>query len=231
MNKKYVKKSELGFSLIETIVSFSILGLIVLGITSVYQSNTQLWLKADQQRDIQQNARVALQRMISEIRHAGYVFGNKDPGSGGNGPAITTADQHLITFNAVVRDANKDGVKDNNLDWSVNVDTETITFSIPAGTTKIQRHSVRPGGVTEDMDLSFPAVEVVGLDFEYRESNGTSLGGTYGYPLPTGPPDRRYEVRYVGVTLEVRKGMGREGAATGRETIILRGGTSPPNLR
>ncbi len=213
-----------GFTLIEIMVSFAILGLIMSLFISIYQSNTQLWLKADQMRDVQQNARTALKRMINEIRQAGYVFGNKDPGSGGNGPAISTADEDIITFNTVLRDANRDGTKDNNPDWSVNTDTETITFSIPAGTTKIQRRSVKAGGVTEYMNLTFPAVEVVDLNFEYKDRNGVILGT----PVLGAT---RYEISYVKISLDVRKGAGQEETAAGRERIVLKGGVSPPNLR
>ena len=83
-----IKKKNTGFTLIETMVTLAILGLVMLAITSVYKGSTMLWVKTDQQRDVQQNARIALQQMIREIRQAGYVFGNTDIGSGGNGPAI-----------------------------------------------------------------------------------------------------------------------------------------------
>ena len=217
-----VKKKNSGFTLIETMVSLVILGLLMLAITSVYKGSTMLWIKTDQQRDVQQNARIALQQMIREIRQAGVVFGNKDVGSGGNGSAIDTAEANRIIFNAVVRDVDGDGVKSNNLDWAVNVDTETITFSIPVGTTKIQRHSVEADG-TDDRDFTFPAVDVSGLDFIYKDGNGNPLT----FPIGVAA---LYNIRYIEITLTVSKGVGQAGVAAGKEEFILRGGVSPPNL-
>ena len=218
-----IKKKNTGFTLIETMVTLAILGLVMLAITSVYKGSTMLWIKTDQQRDVQQNARIALQQMIREIRQAGYVFMNTDVGSGGNGPAIDIAEANKIVFSAVVRDVNRDGVKDNNLNWSVNVDTETVTFSIPVGTKKIQRHSIKAGGITENKDFTFPAVEVTGLDFIYKDGNGSFLAT----PVIG---DIRYDIRYIEIVLTVSKGVGQANAAAGKETFILKGGVSPPNL-
>ncbi len=218
-----IKKKNTGFTLIETMVTLAILGLVMLAATSVYKGSTMLWIKTDQQRDVQQNARIALQQMIREIRQTGYVFGNADIGSGGNGPAIDTAEVNKISFSAVVRDINGDGVKDNDLDWSVNVDTETITFSIPFGTTKVQRHSVRAGGITDNKDFTFPAVKVTGLVFNYKDTEGSVLA------VPV-VGDIRYDIRYIEIVLTVSKGVGQENSAVGKEIFILKGGVSPPNL-
>ena len=115
-----------GFTLIELLVSFIILSIVVIIVASTYQRNTQVWLKSDQMRDVQQNARIALERMTADIKQAGYVYGNRSPLliPPGNGPAITTADQNTITFNAVVRDVNGDGLKSDATSWAINVDTE-----------------------------------------------------------------------------------------------------------
>ncbi len=212
-------QKKMGFTLIEIIVSVAIVGLIMLIIVSVIKSNTQVWLKSNQMRDVQQGARPALQRMISEMRQAGYIYGNTPVASGGNGPAINTAGANTITFCSVVRDVNFDGAK-STFTWNFNVDRETTTFSV--ANSRVHRQSITATG-TDYMDLTFPAVKVISLDFVYRYSTGTILG----FPI-TG--DDRYDIGYVEIELNVGAGAGQAGAAAGRETIILKGGTSLPNF-
>ena len=225
--QKKVRKQK-GFTILEIMISVVILSMVVLMGSLVQKRNQQLWFKSNQRRDVQHNARIALDQMVKDIKQAGYIHGNRDftdipPGIG---QAIEIAGQNSIRFNAVIRDVNGDGLKEDTTTWSVNRDTETITFSMVSihGTpkNKIQRHSVFANG-NRDRDFTSPQVDVTNLEFEYRDESGNVL------PFPIVGNDR-YNIRYIEVSLTVKKGAGFDTAA-GYEEIKLTSGVSPPNLK
>ncbi len=227
MQKKVCKQK--GFTFLEIMISVAILAMVVLMGSLVQKKNQQLWFKSNQRRDVQQNARMALDQMVREIKQAGYIHGNRAPTDipPGIGQAIEVATPNTISFNAVIRDVNGDGLKEDTTTWSVNRDTETITFSmVPvSGTTKnkIQRHSVFANG-DRDMDFTLPQVDVENLEFEYRDGPGNIL------TFPISILDR-YNIRYISVSLKVKKGAGLGNTVAGYEEIILKSGVSPPNLK
>ncbi len=227
MQKKI--RGQKGFTLLEVRVSVAILSMVVLMGRLVQKKNKQLWFKSNQRRDVQQNARMALDQMVQEIKQAGCIYGNRaiTDTPPGIGPAIKVAGQNTISFNAVVRDVNGDGLKEDTTTWAVNKDTETITFSMVtvSGTNKnkIRRHSVFANG-DRDMDFTLPQVDVENLEFEYRDESGNPL------VFPISGNDK-YSIRYISVSLKVKKGAGRKNMAAGYEEIILKSGVSPPNLK
>ncbi|MCK5533908.1 type II secretion system protein [bacterium] len=227
MRKKDRKQK--GFTLLEVIISVAILSVVVLMGSLVQKRNQQVWFKSNQRRDVQQNARIALDQMVKDIKQAGYIYGNRASTDipPGIGQAINIAQQNRISFNAVIRDVNGDGLKEDTTTWSVNRDTETVTFSMMpiSGTSrkKIQKRSVSAYGVL-DMDFTLPQVGVENLEFKYRDESGN----VFTFPISG---NDRYNIRYIEINLTVKKGAGDKKAAAGYEEITLTSGVSPPNLK
>lgn len=65
--------SENGFTVAELLVAFAILGLVLAALASVQQAAQQAYVTGDRKVEVQQNARVALERIAHEIREATAV--------------------------------------------------------------------------------------------------------------------------------------------------------------
>ena len=61
-----------GFTLAEFLVAIAIVGLIMAGVLTIIMTGNQTYLTGSNQVEAQQAARVALDRMVREIRGAGY---------------------------------------------------------------------------------------------------------------------------------------------------------------
>jgi len=61
-----------GFTLAELLVAIAVLGLIMMGVLTFMMTGNQSYLTGSNQIEAQQAARVALERMVREIRGAGY---------------------------------------------------------------------------------------------------------------------------------------------------------------
>ncbi len=64
---------EHGFSIIELLVSFAILGLIITAIFTFYFSGLSSWNRAAEKLELQQTARIALDMIIDELLYASEV--------------------------------------------------------------------------------------------------------------------------------------------------------------
>ena len=77
-------RDERGFTLTELLTALAVLGLVLAGVTVIQQNALQAYVTGSHKTEVQQNARVALERMAREIRES-------------VGP-LTTATANLITF-------------------------------------------------------------------------------------------------------------------------------------
>jgi type IV pilus assembly protein PilW len=92
-----------GFSLAELLVSLAVLGLLLAGTFSILNGSLQAVGWGSARLAAQQSARVALDRMVKELRGAGY-----DPTSAGIAPIVAAAPT-LVSFQ---NDLNGNGVVD-----------------------------------------------------------------------------------------------------------------------
>lgn len=72
MNRKSAMTNERGFTLAEMLVVCAIVGLVMAGLLGLVMSGQQAYWFGTTQVDAQQTVRVALERLVREIRAAGY---------------------------------------------------------------------------------------------------------------------------------------------------------------
>lgn len=110
-------KKQQGFTLIELLIALATGSIVLMGLSNLYISQSNLYMLRQQVSDMQQNARIGMDKMIRDIRMTGY-----DPtGNAGAGVSLGEPTKIQVTF-----DLNEDGdVKDEN---------EDITYSLnPSG--------------------------------------------------------------------------------------------------
>lgn len=71
-------RGQAGFTLVELMVAMSIFLLILVGIFQVFDPSRNAYQVSERKLDVQQNARVAMDRMARQIRMAGYFPENTD---------------------------------------------------------------------------------------------------------------------------------------------------------
>jgi prepilin-type N-terminal cleavage/methylation domain-containing protein len=84
-------RGEAGFTLAEILMATAISSVVLLALYLLYDVNQVTFVKGEQQADLQQNARIAMDRIVRDLRLAGYGF----PTGGG---AITVAGPTDIRF-------------------------------------------------------------------------------------------------------------------------------------
>lgn len=65
-------RSQEGFTLIEILISVSIFALVIIGIYNLFDTSRATYVSGQRKVDVQQNARVALDEIVREIRMTGY---------------------------------------------------------------------------------------------------------------------------------------------------------------
>ncbi len=65
-------RHQAGFTLVEVLISLSIFLLVLLGIYELFDWNRATYVSSQRKVDVQQNARVALDEIVRQIRMAGY---------------------------------------------------------------------------------------------------------------------------------------------------------------
>lgn len=115
-----------GFTLIELMVSLALGALTIVGVYKIFSAEQQLYLAQQRTVQLQQNLRATLQRMVAEIRMAGYdpeaagTFGfmhRPDPGDPNYGRATSA---EAVSFTV---DTNGNGILDSS-------DLEQIGFRL-----------------------------------------------------------------------------------------------------
>ena len=96
-------RAEAGFSLVELLVSLGLLGLLMAATLTVLLAGQESYALGAARVEAQQSARIALERMVKELREAGY-----DP-TGAGLAAVLVAEPAQVAFQ---RDLNGNGVVD-----------------------------------------------------------------------------------------------------------------------
>lgn len=147
---------ERGFSLAELLVVTAVVGVVMAGVTGIFLGSQQSFLRGTNQIEAQQSARVAIERMIQEIRGAGY-----DPMRAGF-PAITAQTATGLTLQ---NDWNGNGVIEPGITVTVGgiVRGEQVTYSLSG--TDLRRQESGVDGL--------PLVVAAGVEqlaFQYRDA-------------------------------------------------------------
>lgn len=133
-----------GFSLADLMVGLTLVGLLAAAVFGVYQVSQNSYLFGTSRAEVQDNARVVLNRMATEIREAGY-----DPTFSGNFPILTNLASEDMTFTA---DLDGDGVLDAN---------ETVRYYRNAADNTLHRSA---GGVDQPLIGGAQALTLTYLD-------------------------------------------------------------------
>jgi prepilin-type N-terminal cleavage/methylation domain-containing protein len=80
-----------GFTLVELMVAMSIFLLILVGIFQVFDPSRNAYLVCERMLDVQQNARVAMDRMARQLRMTGYFPENIDNNTARNRSLVSGA--------------------------------------------------------------------------------------------------------------------------------------------
>ena len=133
-----------GFSLADLMVGLAVVGLLAAAVFGVYQVSQNSYLFGTSRAEVQESARVVLNRMATEIREAGY-----DPTFSSNFPILTNLASEDMTFTA---DLDGDGVLDAN---------ETVRYYRNAADNTLHRSA---GGVDQPLIGGAQALTLTYLD-------------------------------------------------------------------
>jgi prepilin-type N-terminal cleavage/methylation domain-containing protein len=110
-----------GFTLIELMVVVTILSFIILGLVTFFTGGTRSWISGQNQLKAQREARIAVDRMIKEIREANKVVNGYETGITVSYPSIFGREN--VTF---YLDIDSHSIKRNN-------NANTLVDHIPEG--------------------------------------------------------------------------------------------------
>jgi type IV pilus assembly protein PilW len=208
-----------GFSLAEVLVAATVGTLVLLGLYLLYDVNQATFIRGEQQTDLQQNARIGMDRIVRELRLAGsdpsvtLSGGPAIPGgqaSCANPPpgtpqAIENAEATCVRFYADVASNPPE-------------DTERVEYSYDAANQRLRRQQWDVAGASNGAQ---PLAErVTAVTFTYYDGAGNVLAT----PVPAGAP--LDSIRRISVIITTADTL------TGKvpQPFILRAEIQPRNL-
>jgi prepilin-type N-terminal cleavage/methylation domain-containing protein len=178
-----VFRNQCGFTLTELLVACAMIGVVMAGLFSIFQTGQQSYLTGTNQIEAQQSLRLALLRVTNEIREAGYC------------PTCGTGSPTIAAFSAVTSTSSTGFTIQN--DWNGNWDgasgisTGIVTQVVMASngtTSNVTRgeqivYAYSGGNLTRrEMGVDATAVTVVSnlasLSFTYLDVTGTAFTPT-----------------------------------------------------
>ena len=153
----YVRKNEPGFTLIEIMIALAIAGILLVSIYNLYISQSRTYTVQEQVSEMQQNARIAMNMISTDIRMAGF-----NPTG--------------ATFNGLTYGTSQIQIKaDLNGDGDTSDTNEDITYTLDASDSshpKIMRKNTAAG------ILQPFAEDIEALSFTTSGTNGTTISIT-----------------------------------------------------
>jgi len=168
--------TERGFTLAETLIAGALSSFVLLGLYLMYETNQVSFTKGERQTNIQQNARIGLDRIIRELRLAG-----SDPSGvlGSGGIAFVVAEANRVQFYA---DVDSDGT------------TDRVEYRFDAAAQLIRRQFWKSAAATATAGAQQLARTVTALTFAYYDGSNNLL------PTPVAPSSLG-DIRRVSVTV------------------------------
>ncbi|MGH7371156.1 MAG: PilW family protein [Candidatus Methylomirabilales bacterium] len=216
------RRSEAGFSLAEVLTATAISGVVLLALYLLYDLNQVTFVKGEQQADLQQNARIAVDRIVRELRLAGGERQTPPVIPASCATAIQLAEATRINFIA-------------NIDEDDPTERVEYTYDNASNPPSINRaqwtFAAGPG-----CNWSAPsgpnsfAERVTTLRFTYYDASNTCLGGAAAPDCPAPPAavpgGSLVNIRRISVTITTQD------AQTGSKAqpFTLRAEVRPRNL-
>lgn len=214
-----------GFSLVETLLAATISVVVLLGLYLVYEVNQATFIRGEQQADLQQNARIGMDRLVRELRLAGSdpsgtltggpPISGKKARCAGDPPdpprAIENAEVRCVRFYA---DVEPEGP----------LATERVEYSYDGAGRQLRRRVWTHLGTSAGAQ---PLAERVGaVTFAYYDGAGACLGGACATPPDPVPAGSLDSIRRISVVLSTQD----IGAQSGSRPFTLRAEVLPRNL-
>ncbi|MGH7409795.1 MAG: PilW family protein, partial [Candidatus Methylomirabilis sp.] len=222
-------RGQAGFSLAEILMATAISSVVLLALYLLYDINQVTFLRGEQQADLQQNARIAMDRIVRELRLAGFYPENPPVIPPVCPTAIQSATATGIRF---VADVDSDGATER-VEYTRD---PACTPNCAADPPKIRRERwLPPAGPTctswsvAGGAKSF-AERVTTLAFTYYDANNNCLGGAAAPDCPAPPaavpPGSLGNIRRISITITTQD------AQTGSKAqpFTLRAEVRPRNL-
>ncbi len=179
-------RREGGFTLAEVLIASTVSMIVLVGLYLLYDVNQATLIRGEQQTDLQQNARIGMDRIVRELR----LVGSDPSGTLSGGPLIPGATTNCagapLAPPQAIEIAEATCVRfyaDVDFDWVAPLATERVEYSYNCATQRLRRQLWTAAGTAGAQPL---AERVTGLVFTYYDGNNNILGGgpVVGCPPP-----------------------------------------------
>ena len=173
-----------GFTLVELLISLTLVSLVMTAVYSSYRSQQKTYLVQNQMAGMRQNIRAALYYMERELRMAGC-----DP-TGNAGAGVVIANDNTIQFTMDITGGESD-LKDNDSDGTIDEAAEDIyPDGLTTGTDEDITYALNDNNADGDTDLErtdngvtrLIAENIDALDFVYLDKDSAVLAAPVADP-------------------------------------------------
>ena len=193
-------QGEAGFSLVEILMAMVISSIVLLGLYLIFDVNQATFIRGEQQTDLQQNARIGMDRLVRELRLAG----NDPSGTLTGGPAIPGGQAKCSNpppaTPQAIENAEVTCVRFYaDVDGDVPLATERVEYSHDAAAQVLRRRrwtNAGTGGGAQPL-----AERVTTLTFAYYDGAGACLGGECATPPDPVPAGSLGNIQRISVTI------------------------------